>query len=62
MKAVFIGAAGVIIGWLILWYALERSSEMRFLWTAETSLLVFMCFALLGVFIYAMVKLAGRRY
>jgi len=60
--ALLVAAVGVILGCLILQYALERSASMQPLWTADTALLVFLCFALFSVFIYAMVKLAGRRY
>jgi hypothetical protein len=63
MKAALVVAmAGVILGWLLLQYALERSAVMQPLWTADIWLLVFLCFALFSVFIYAIVKLAGRRY
>lgn len=60
--ALLLAAVGVILGCLILRYALERSVSMQPLWTADTALLVFLCFAFFSVFIYAMVKLAGRRY
>jgi len=63
MKAVIIVAgAGVILGWLILRYALERQAQMEPLLTADTALLVFLGFALFAAFIYVMTKLTSRRY
>jgi len=60
--AIMVAAAGVILGWLILQYALESSARMQLAWTADTALLVFLGFALFAAFIYVMIKLTGRRY
>ena len=60
--AIIVAAAGVILGWLILQYALESSARMQPVWTADTALLVFLGFALFAAFIYVMIKLTGRRY
>ena len=60
--AVIVAGLGVISGWLILRYALESSTRMQPVWTTDTALLVFLGFALFAAFIYAMIKLTGRKY
>ena len=63
VRAAFaLAAAGVILGWLFLQYGLDVLASSRHLWTAETSLLVFLCFVLFSVFVYVIVKATGRRY